>query len=59
MAENKNIYTQNNLSVSKEILQKYYEASKKIALFEKSQNANDNNLSLNMIRDLKLLRTGK
>lgn len=37
MAENKNIYTQNNLSVSKEILQKYYEASKKIALFEKSQ----------------------
>lgn len=59
MAENKNIYTKNNLSVSKEILQKYYEASKKIALFEKSQNANDNNLSLNMIRDLKLLRTGK
>ncbi len=58
-AENKNIYTQNNLSISKEILQKYYEASKKITLFEKSQNANDNNLSLNMVRDLKLLRNGK
>ena len=36
-----------------------YELSKKIAIFEKSQNANDNNLSLNMIRDLKLLRTRK
>jgi len=58
-AENKNIYTQSNFSVSQEILNKYYEASKKITLFEKSQNANDNYLSLNMLHDLKLSRNGK
>lgn len=30
-----------------------------LMVFERYQNANNNNLSLNMIHNLKLLRTGK
>ncbi len=55
-AEEKNKYTQNNMQISNEILKKYYSASKKIAIFEKMNNSNDNSLSASVTNKVKISR---
>ena len=52
-AEEKNKYTQDNVLVSEEILDKYYQASKKITIFEKMKPSNDNSIVSHISMKLK------